>query len=415
MGKGVSSNAAPFFYPERKSIMKFTKEQLKAIPVYITPNEKNGSVLSIPTIDLTGEEFTQLRLTHNGGIVIGASAVSPMVNQEEDPYGRTPVSTYEEQVNGKKEEDSPIQKRIYQLGHDWEPVGATAFCKRYGLILYRPSGMLYCATEPGITANIDFIGVDPNTGEPCIIEMKNVNGAEHKKKVRRWYSEGVLPDTQYVLQTDLQRYVSGINKVFIVYCWAESPWGFANYEVEELYYFDIPCNPERITQVVEGARVYLEALKSREPQKLLDLPGATQKDYTLLYGEGEGELLADQTQTSEWLDACDEFVRASRSEECAKAERENAEKELRRLLGKNKKAYVHTDLMDVEITTKTRESKTWDTEKLQQLAPDVYEEGLSFSITESKLKKLENKDAILSCLTVKTTPVAGIKVKVEER
>lgn len=391
---------------------KFTKEELKAIPVYITPNEENGSVLSIPTIDMTGEEFTQLRLTHNGGNSVGASDISVLVGN--DRYGRSPVEMFNERETGKQKEINATQQTIYQMGHDFEPIGASVCCMRYGLTLYRPSGMLYCAAEPGITANIDYIGVTSD-GKPVILEMKNINGADHKKEIRRRYSDGLPAENCYVSQVLQQMYVSGITTGYVVFCWAESPFGMSNYEVEELYIFAVELDAEKMTQGVEAARLFIEARATGNKELLTNLPGVTPKDFTLIYGEGEGELLADKTATAEWFDACDEFVRASRSEECAKAEREKAEKELRRLLGSNKKAYVHNAMMDVEISTKTRESKSWDLEKLQELAPDVYEEGLSFSITEAKLKKLENKDEVLSCLTVKSTPVAGVKIKVEER
>ena len=53
-----------------------------------------------------------------------------------------------------------------------------------------------------------------------------------------------------------------------------------------------------------------------------------------------------------------------------------------------------------------------DLEKLQQIAPDVYQENLSFSITDAKLKKLPNKEDVESCLTVEKKPVAGVKITV---
>lgn len=402
------------------------------VPVYVTPNEENGSVASIATIVLTGEEFSELRKKQNnvklvgdvtpfltpgqdaqelqyGEGCVGGSEIS--VYTGDDTYGRSMADLLKQKINPAwKPEISPEQQRIFDLGHYYEYPIAAEFCKRYGLTLYRPSGMLYCVGEPGIFANIDYIGVDKD-GTPYILEIKNINGSEHKKEIRRRYSEGLTAEQQYVVQMQYQMYVSGITQGFNVCGWCESPWAQDNHTIDEVYPLRVDADASLITTCVTCARTVIEAVRTCDEKLLLQLPGATPKDFTIIYGEGEGELVTDD---QEWKDACDAYSRAVRTETCAKEAKEKAEKELRRLLGSNKKALVHNDLMDVEITTKTRETKTWDLTKLREVAPDVLEEGLSFSITEAKLKKLPNKEDVLSCLTVEEKPVAGIKIKVQE-
>ena len=407
-----------------------TNEEIKlTVPEFITPNEEAGIAVSIPTIDLSGEEFTELRKNQNRSFLEGditpylpegmeaPTTISASVGASDVPsimgtctYDQSTIADkFREKLGVKKREISPALQALFDAGHANEYYIAKEFCDRHYLTLLRPTGMLYLASEPGFYSNVDYYALDESTGEISIIEIKNPNGYDRKAEVRRRYSNNLAAEQMYVDQVLYQMYISGVTKGYVVYGWSESPRAQAERRIDEVYGFPVEYDQERVDLIVKSVRIFIDALIAVDEKELLQLPGSSPKDFTIVYGEGEGELVTDG---ADWQAACDRYATAQDEVEAAKGRMEEAEAELRRLLGDKRKALVHNDQMDVEISTKTRDTKTWDLEKLQQIAPDVYQENLSFSITDAKLKKLPNKEDVESCLTVEKKPVAGVKITV---
>lgn len=403
-----------------------------AVEVYETPTEQFGLVTSTPIEGLTNEEFAALRQEQNRQKVTGD--LTPYFQPGEEiptevaaSFGgstipklmgtctydnSSPMNVFRQKLGIEEFVVTPSLQKAFDAGHFLEFPIAEEFCRRHYLTLLKPTGLLSLNTNPAVFCNPDFYARDEETGEVYVLEIKNPNGRLRQAEVHRRYDNGLPAEQMYIDQNLYQMYVTGIHKGYIVYGWCESPYAVDNNEIDSVYGFEVEYDEERVHQMLAAVEIAKRALVEVDEKLLLRLPGSTSKDFTIVYGEGEGEIVTDD---QEWKDACDLYCSAIRRRDMAKEEAEEAEEKLRKLLADKKRAIVHNDLKDVFISTKTRESKTWDEEKLQQIDKEFYQQHVSFSITDAQLKKVpeDKKEEILSCRTVTTKAVDGVKIEIK--
>ena len=413
------------------------KEQMEyeknLVPYYTCPREEAGEVLTVDTSSMTPEEFTAVRETVNRLFIegdlskyfsdpddepefvcaaVGASAIPSIMGTNEYSES-TMMDLFQEKLGAKKKVITPELQRIFDAGHFNEYLIAKEFCRRNRLTLLRPRGQYQLLENKALFCNVDYYASD-EADNIYILEIKNPNGREHQKEVHRRYDEELPAEQMYVDQVLYQMHISGVHRGFVVYGWAGSIWAREEQEIDSVYGFPVFYDQERIDLEVKSATIFAHALVEVDEKKLLALPGATPKDFTIVYGEGEGELVSDD---KEWQDLCDEYDSAQRAIDLAKERQAETEKKLRALLDDKRSALIHNARFDVEITTKKRESKTWDLEALKAVQPEIYAEGISFSITDARLKKLDEvtKKDVLSCLTTEVKAVPGINIKFKKK
>lgn len=419
-----------------KKIAAATQYERKAqTEVYITPAEEFGLAESIPTEDLTQEEFSNLRKSHNvvkikGDLskyfpgkakkdlpktvsaAIGASAVSQILGT--CTYSdSTIINLFRQMLGIEEKEISAFLQRKFDDGHFFEFLIAEEFCRRNYLTLLKPSGMLYLASNPRFYCNVDFFARDDETNEIYILEIKNPGGIEHQKEVHKRYDNNMEAEQMYIDQVLYQMYITGVHKGYVVYGWCDSLYARENYEIDSVYGFEVEYDQARVDLEVESVDKFIDAIINVDEKAVLELGGAQAKDFVLVFGEGEGELVTDKDV---WKNACDKQKAADRRVKLAQKDLDEAEAELVKLMDGYNKAIIHNDIEDIVISKKVRESKSWTEDlepKLREQAPDVLEKYTSFSITDAQLKKLpdETRELILSCRTVKRTPTTGIKIE----
>lgn len=399
------------------------------VSVFTTPAEETGVVKVVPTEGLTDEEFTALR--EEQGMAMVEGDLTPYFENEEDVplFVRTGVGASEvgiltgtsdfqelddfwrERLGITKREINDELKNIFAAGHFFEFLIARKWCEDHYFELLKPSGMLVSVNNPAYFVNVDFYGRDLATGEVAILEIKYCYGEKHRNEVLRRVINELPAEPKYDDQVQYQMHMSGVHKGYVIYGWCGSPRAAAEKEITTTYAFEVVYNPARVDEILWCIDTFGESLIKADEMLLLSLPGAQPKDFTIAYGEGEGEVVEDD---SEFQAAADRWIRAKNTIESAEKMMEEEEKNLRRLLGEHKSMIIRNGLTDLEVTTKVRESKNWDTDKLKDIAPDVYENSTKFSITEAQLKKLPDdiKENVLSCLTVERKAVAGINIKV---
>lgn len=411
------------------------EEKKAATEIYVTPTEEFGITISIPTEELTHEEFSELRKKQNrvkikGNLkkyfqntpkkdiptevsaAIGASAISQILGS--CTYSESTIINLFRQMLGIEEKEiTPFLQKRFDAGHFYEFFIAEEFCRRNCLTLLKPTGMIYLADDPRFYCNVDYFARDEETGEIFILEIKNPNGIEHQKEVHRRYDNAMEAEQMYIDQVLYQMYITGVHKGFVVYGWCDSKYAKATNEIDSVYGFAVEYDQDRVDLEVNSVKKFIEALINVDEEAILELQGAMPKDFVFVYGEGEGELVTDKDA---WKNACDKQKAAERRVKLAQKDLEEAEGEIIKLMTGYNKALIHNDTEDIVITRKVRESKSW-TEDLEPMlrenAPEVLEKYTSFSITDAQIKKLDEsvQEMILNCRTVKRTPIAGIKIE----
>ena len=411
------------------------KERKAATETFETPTEEFGITISIATEDMTPEEFTELRNNQNvveikGDLkpyfpktpkkdipkkvsaAIGASAVSQILGS--CTYAdSTIVNLFRQMLGIEKKEISSFLQQKFDAGHFYEFFIAEEFCRRNFLTLLKPTGMIYLAENPRFYCNVDFFARNEVTGEIYILEIKNPTGSEHQKEVHRRYDNAMEAEQMYIDQVQYQMYLTGVHKGFVVYGWSDSKYAKAMKEIDSVYGFEVEYDQSRVDLALDAVNKFIDALINVDEKAILELQGALPKDFILVFGEGEGELVTDKEA---WKNACDRQKSAERRVKLAQKDLDEAEGELVKLMEGYNKAVIHNDTEDITITKKVRESKTWTEDlepMLREKAPEVLEKYKTFSITDAQIKKLDEElqQSILSCRTIKRTPVAGIKIE----
>lgn len=398
------------------------------VQVYVTPAEEAGEVTCISTEGMTDEQFTQIREEQNQVMVegdlsnyfedpddaplfvsagIGGSEVGILTGtsdfQDLTEFWKTKLGIVKREINSEL-------KAIFAAGHFYEFYIAKKWCEDNYYELLKPTGMLVSNSNAAYFMNVDYYARNLATNEVVILEIKYCAGSKHQQEVLRRVYEELPAEPKYDDQVQYQMYLSGVHKGFVVYGWCGSPRAVDAKEIGITYAFEVIYNQERVDQILWCIDTFIESLIKVDETLLLTLPGAMPKDFTMVYGEGEGNLVTDD---KEFQDAADRWVRAKNAISSAEVMQEEAESNLRRLLGSNKSMIIRNGLNDLQITTKVREIKTWDTARLSEVAPDVYAGNTKFSITEAQLKKLPEgtKEEVLKCLTVEVKPTSGINIK----
>lgn len=398
------------------------------VQMYVTPAEEEGTVTCISTEGMTDEQFTAIREEQNQVMIegdigkyfddpddaplfvsagIGGSEVGILTGtsdfQDLTEFWRIKLGITKRVINSEL-------KAIFAAGHFYEFFIAKKWCEDNYYELLKPTGMLVSKSNPAYFMNVDFYARSIATGEVVILEIKYCAGSKHQQEVLRRVYEELPAEPKYDDQVQYQMYLSGVHKGFVVYGWCGSPRAVDEKEIGLTYAFEVVYNQERVDQILWCIDTFVESLVQVDETMLLTLPGASPKDFTMVYGEGSGELVTDD---KEHQDAADRWIRATQAISSAEELAEKAEKDLLRLLGSNKSMIIRSGSTDLQVTTKVRESKNWDMAKLSEVAPEVYADNTKFSITEAQLKKLpeDTREDVLSCLTVERKPVAGITIK----
>lgn len=401
-------------------------ERREDVPEYVTPNEEKGIVKSIPTVN-DGPEFENARRQQSLMLVEG-NLDKYFENPDEVPAfvparkGGSELSTLDgtrgedgalmemflNDIHDTRKEFPPEAKKAMAAGHKFELPIAEKWCEDNYYDLLRPTGML--VDKDGFFCNIDYFARSREKGKVVILEIKYCYGTKHWHEVMRRVIEQLPAEPKYVTQVQLQCDFAGVDEAFIVYGCCGSRKALEEGIIDMTYAFPVKYDAERAKNLHWCLDTYARAVVTGDMDLLLTLPGATPKDFTIVYGEGEGEVVENDTKHQK---AADAWFRATAAVASAERDIAEAEKNLRDLLGSHKRMVIRSGRKDLEITTKVRESKNWDTEKLQDIAPQVYAENTKFSITDAQLKKLPEdvREGVKSCLTIERKAVSGANIK----
>ena len=302
--------------------------------------------------DMPREQWLRLRKRGIGGsdagVVMGVSPYRSILELWQDKTSTELI-------------DEPETETTY-WGNVMEPIVREEFAKRSGLTVHLVPYLLQNKKYTFMQANLDGMVDDPVHGK-CIFEAKT--SSAYKKE--EW--ENGIPDTYYA---QLQHYmtVTGWNGAYIA----------ALIGGNEFIYRFVPRDDAYIAKLINKEESFWNYVQMRI------MPPADGSKATADYlKEGyptakENSTIILDKENQKWLE---QYNEASKELKAVEAKKEEAENNLKQLMGEHETAYIGNNV--IRWTNST--SRRLDTERFKRTEPELYEAYLK----ESSCRKFNVK------------------------